>query len=228
MPTAVVVGISGTRGLPVSSSGLGILPQLVVRAMVRRSAGVLSRGSPRGTRTTTTYQVALGQIRPGEDAPLDALADKGGRRSAQQPLEPHAAQSAWTPPCWRTGPRPAAFAKNATRTVPGDLTAERGDQGPTSVAGIHSAWPPRPTSSSVISPRARASSNTPPADPPPTLMPGIPRGCDSLHPLVRGRASENAANGIGGVTRCQCPGGGGRRAGQLRRRGRQAGGARPR
>ena len=30
MPTAVVVGISGTRGRPVSVSGLGILPQLVV------------------------------------------------------------------------------------------------------------------------------------------------------------------------------------------------------
>jgi hypothetical protein len=48
-----------------------------MRAMVKRSAGVLSRRSPRGTRTTTTYQVALGQIRPDEDAPLDALADKG-------------------------------------------------------------------------------------------------------------------------------------------------------
>jgi hypothetical protein len=98
--------------------------------MVRRSAGVLSRGPRKGARTRATYQVALGQIRPDEDAPLDALADKGGRRSAQQPLEPHAAQSAWTPPCWRTGPRPAAFAKKATRTVPGDLTAERGDQAP--------------------------------------------------------------------------------------------------
>jgi len=30
MPTAVVIGISGTRGRPVSVSGLGILPQLVL------------------------------------------------------------------------------------------------------------------------------------------------------------------------------------------------------
>ncbi len=30
MPTPVVVGISGTRGRPMSVSGLGILPQLVV------------------------------------------------------------------------------------------------------------------------------------------------------------------------------------------------------
>src|SRR5690349_19920025 len=98
---------------------IGTSVVIAVRAMVRRSAGVLSRGSPRGTRTSTTYQVAHGQIRPDEDAPLDALADKGGRRAAQQPLEPHAAQSAWTPPCWRTGPRPAASAKKAARTAPG-------------------------------------------------------------------------------------------------------------
>src|SRR6266568_2168125 len=39
-------------------------------------------------------QLALGQIGPDEDAPLDAVADLGGGRPAQQPLEPHAAEVA--------------------------------------------------------------------------------------------------------------------------------------
>src|SRR6516162_5708308 len=39
-------------------------------------------------------QLALGQVGPDEDARLDAVADLGGGRPAQQPLESHAAEVA--------------------------------------------------------------------------------------------------------------------------------------
>src|SRR5213594_2642436 len=39
-------------------------------------------------------ELVLGQVRPDEDARLDAVADRGGGRPSQQPLKPDAAQVA--------------------------------------------------------------------------------------------------------------------------------------